>query len=53
MKKIISAILSVTAFAAVVLGVFYAIDRKRMKNNEPVLFSAWRAKAEHPHTKAE
>lgn len=53
MKKIIAAILSVTVFAAVVLGVFYAIDRKRMKNNEPVLFSTWGVKYEHPHTKAE
>lgn len=53
MKKIISAILSVMALAGVVFGTLYAIDRKRMKNNEPVFFSTWGAKYEHPHTKAE
>ena len=41
MKKIITIALSFVAVLGIALGVVYAIDMNRMKNNEPVFFSTW------------
>ena len=44
-KKILIAILIIIA---VVIGTMYLIDRNRMKNNEPVIFSTWGTKYAPP-----
>lgn len=41
MKKKILIVLSVIALIIVILGTMYLIDRKRMKDNKPVIFSDW------------
>lgn len=41
MKKLITIALSIVAVLGIALGVVYAIDMNRMKNNEPVFFSTW------------
>ena len=44
-KKMLIAILIIIA---VVIGTMYLIDRNRMKNNEPVIFSTWGTKYAPP-----
>ena len=46
-KKILIAILIIIA---VVIGTMYLIDRNRMKNNEPVIFSTWGSKYAPPES---
>ena len=41
MKKKVLIILSVVLLIALILGMMYLIDRKRMKDNKPVIFSTW------------
>jgi len=41
MKKKILIILSLILIIVAVIGTMYLIDRNRMKNNEPVIFSTW------------
>ena len=41
MKKTITILLSIMLVAIIILGVLFAIDKNRMDNNLPVLFSTW------------
>lgn len=41
MKKEILIILSIIVLIAIIIGTMYIIDRIRMKNNKPVIFSTW------------
>lgn len=41
MKKKILIILSIIVLIALIIGTMYIIDRIRMKNNKPVIFSTW------------
>ena len=40
-KKVIGPILCFVFIIAVVFGTLYVVDHRRMKNNEPVVFSTW------------
>lgn len=41
MKKSITMILSIIVVISIMVGVAYLVDKKRMDNNEPVVFSTW------------
>ena len=41
MKKKILIVSIIIVLIAIVIGTMYLIDRNRMKNNEPVIFSTW------------
>lgn len=40
-KKILKTIIAIFLVIIITLGIIYLIDRNRMRNNEPVLFSTW------------
>ena len=41
MKKKLMIVISIILLVAIAIGVAYAIDMNRMKNNQPVVFSTW------------
>lgn len=41
MKKTVLSVISIIILVALVIGTMYIIDRKRMKDNKPVIFSDW------------
>lgn len=41
MKKTVLIVISIIILVALVIGTMYIIDRNRMKNNQPVVFSTW------------
>lgn len=41
MKKVIKIIILIVIILLIILGVLYLIDRNRMNNNKPVIFSTW------------
>lgn len=41
MKKIVTIIISIIIILIISLGTLYIIDKNRMKNNKPVVFSTW------------
>lgn len=41
---LLSSIIILALFSAVIFGILYTVDRSRMNDNEPVLFSTWGSK---------
>ena len=41
MKKVIIIAISIIMVLMLAVGVIYLIDKNRMDNNEPVIFSTW------------
>ena len=49
MKKILKVVICILMVLIVGVGILYAVDRNRMKNNKPVIFSTWGVKYCPPH----